>query len=36
MDKNRPSKKNAIFGPLETNGRADGNPKKAFPNFPMW
>ena len=33
MVKNRPSKKNAIFGPFETNGRADGNQnKKAFPN----
>ena len=29
--KNRRSKKNVIFGPLETNGRADGNQKKAFP-----
>ena len=34
--KYRPSKKNnAIFGPLETNGRADGNQKKAFPNAPI-
>ena len=29
--KNRPFKKNAILAPLKTNGRADGNQKKAFP-----
>ena len=27
--KNRPLETNAIFGPLETNGRADGNQTKA-------